>query len=330
LKSATAQAFPNIAFIKYWGNRDNDLRLPANGSISMNLAGLTSTTRVTFDPALPDDGLTLNGQAVTGAGLQRAIGLLDRVRRMAGLGWRAEIHSENNFPTGAGIASSASGFAALAVAAACAAGLDLDERQLSTLARTASGSACRSIPGGFVEWLPGGDDESSYAQSIAPPDHWDLVDCIAVISVAHKATVSQDGHARADTSPLQAGRVGGAAKRVDVCRAAILQRDFEALAAVMELDSNLMHAVIMTSTPPILYWQPATLAVIHAVPAWRAQGLPACYTIDAGPNVHVICPAAYAGEISARLAQIPGIQRIITAAPGGPAGCGEHGGLEHS
>lgn len=322
MTTATAQAAANIAFIKYWGNRDDRLRIPSNGSISMNLGGLTATTRVHFDPALPADHLALNGEAVTGPGLQRASDLLDRVRRLAGLNWRAEVHSENNFPTGAGIASSAAGFAALTVAAACAVGLDLDERQLSRLARTASGSACRSIPGGFVEWIPGADDESSYAESIAPPEHWALVDCIAVISLAHKAIVSQDGHARADTSPLQAGRVAGAARRVDACRAAILQRDFDALAAVMEMDSNLMHAVIMTSTPPILYWQPATLAVMQAVPAWRAQGLPACYTIDAGPNVHVICPADAAGAVADRLAQIPGVQKVITAAPGGPAQCG--------
>jgi len=319
--TATGVSCANIAFIKYWGNRDDRLRIPSNGAISMNLAGLTATTRVSFNPDISADSLTLNGSAVTGPGLQRASSLLDRVRRLAGLNWRAAIHSENNFPTGAGIASSAAGFAALTVAAACAAGLDLDERQLSRLARIASGSACRSIPGGFVEWMPGTDDESSYAESIAPPEHWALADCIAVISLAHKATVSQDGHARANTSPLQAGRVAGAAERVDICRNAILQRDFDALAAVMEMDSNLMHAVIMTSTPPILYWQPATLAVMQAAPAWRAQGLPVCYTIDAGPNVHVICPADAAGTVADRLAQIPGVQNVITAAPGGPAQC---------
>ncbi len=319
MNSATATAFPNIAFIKYWGNRDQTLRLPANGSISMNLAGLTSRTTVTFRPDLPDDQLTLNGQPVAGAGLQRAADLLERVRRLAGLAQYAAVASENNFPTGAGIASSASGFAALAVAAARAAGLDLDEASLSRLARTASGSACRSVPGGFVEWRAGETDGDSYAFSIAPPEHWDLVDCVAVVSKAHKATLSQEGHALAGTSPLQPSRLVDAPRRLDVCRQAILQRDFQALAEVMEQDSNLMHAVMMTSQPPILYWQPATIAVMQAVQAWRQSGLPACYTIDAGPNVHVICASRAVATVCERLQAIPGVDKVLTAPPGGPA-----------
>ncbi len=318
-KNAAALAHPNIAFIKYWGNRDPLLRLPSNGSISMNLDGLTTRTTVSFDPQLSADRLTLNGQEVSGAGLQRVTALLDRVRRMAGLSWRAAVRSENNFPTGAGVASSASGFAALALAAVSAAGLNLDERQLSRLARTASGSACRSIPGGFVEWQAGEDDETSFAFTIAPPDHWPLADCVAVISQTHKPTASQEGHNLAQTSPLQAARVATAAQRLSICRQAISQRDFDALAQVAELDSNLLHAVIMTSTPPILYWQPATLTVMQAVVAWRAEGLPVCYTIDAGPNVHVICEEAYATQVARRLQQLSGVQTVLTARPGGAA-----------
>lgn len=315
-KSASAIAHPNIAFIKYWGNRDPQLRLPDNGSISMNLAGLTSRTQVTFDPHLPEDRLILNGQEVQGSGLQRTHTLLDRVRNLAHLKWRAEVRSENNFPTGAGVASSASGFAALAVAAAHAAGLSLSERDLSRLARTASGSACRSVPAGFVEWLAGEDDCSSYAYSLAPPQHWALADCIAIVAQEHKAIPSQEGHALAHTSPLQAARVASAEERLALCRQAILQRDFDALARVCELDSHLMHAVMMTSSPPLLYWQPSSLAVMHAVSSWRAAGLPACYTLDAGPNVHVICPADYATEVRQRLLEIPGVQRVLLAFPG--------------
>jgi len=229
------------------------------------------------------------------------------------------VTSENNFPTGAGIASSASGFAALAVAAARAAGLDLDEAALSRLARTASGSACRSVPGGFVEWRTGETDDDSYASSIATPGHWDLVDCVAVVSKAHKAMISQEGHALAGTSPLQPGRLVDAPRRLDICRQAILQRDFQALAEVMEQDSNLMHAVMMTSRPPILYWQPATIAVMQTVRAWRQSGLPACYTIDAGPNAHVICPSSAAATVCTQLQAIPGVHKVLTAAPGGPA-----------
>jgi diphosphomevalonate decarboxylase len=110
-----------------------------------------------------------------------------------------------------------------------------------------------------------------------------------------------------------------APRRLDLCREAILKRDFEAFAAITELDSNLMHAVMMTSTPALLYWQPATVAILHQVPEWRLQGLPVCFTIDAGPNVHVITTTEYASQVAARLAQIPGVQQVLQASTGGPA-----------
>ena len=316
--SARAIANPNIAFIKYWGNRDPDLRIPANGSISMNLAGLHTRTQVTFDPHLQADQLTINGAEVQGPGLQRVHLFLERVRQMADLELHARVVSSNNFPTGAGIASSASAFAALSLASSAAAGLELSTAELSRLARTGSGSAARSVPAGFVEWLAGQDDESSYAVSIAPPEHWDLVDCIAIVSQTHKQTGSTVGHHLAGTSPLQTARVADATLRLERCRQAILECDFATFAEVVELDSNLMHAVMMTSNPALLYWQPATLAVMHAVRAWREQGLPACYTIDAGPNVHVLCLEAHAQEVSRRLAEIYGVHEVLNAGPGGP------------
>jgi diphosphomevalonate decarboxylase len=318
-RSATAISCPNIAFIKYWGDRDPALRIPANGSISMNLAGLFTRTCVEFLPSLHSDGLTLNGKEVTGPGLTRVSSFLDRVRRLAGLADCARVASENNFPTGAGIASSAAAFAALALAASKAAGLSLCERELSRLARTGSGSACRSIPAGFVEWQPGETDEDSFAFSIAPPEHWDLADCIAIVSYEHKPTGSTEGHFLANTSPLQAARVADAPRRLEVCRRAILSRDFEAFAWIVEQDCNLMHAVMITSHPQLLYWQPGTLAVMHAVHAWRRQNIPACYTIDAGPNVHVLCEGWAAEEVAAGLRQVPGVSQVMVASPGGAA-----------
>lgn len=317
--TATAIAHPNIAFIKYWGNRDDRLRLPENGSISMNLASLHTRTRVSFSPDLAFDRLTLNGQPVTGPGLERASRLLDIVRDLAGRQWAAEIESENNFPIGAGIASSAAAFSALSLAAAAAMGLSLTEAELSRLARRGSGSACRSVPGGFVEWLPGSTDEGSYAHSIAPAGHWDLTDCIAIVSHRHKRVGSTVGHGLAKTSPLQAARVSDAPRRLDICRSAVLQRDFDALAAVVELDSNLMHAVMMTSTPPLFYWEPASISVMKAVPAWRKRGISACYTLDAGPNVHVICTTDSMAEVCRQLEQIPGVKHVLTSGVGGPA-----------
>jgi diphosphomevalonate decarboxylase len=316
---ATAQAHPNIAFIKYWGDRDSALRLPSNGSISMNLDGLYTRTQVTFDNSLQDDHLILNGAELHGPALARVSAMLNWVRHQSGLHSFARITSENNFPIGAGIASSASAFAALALAASSAAGLNLSQKALSRLARTGSGSACRSIPGGFVEWLPGEDDDSSYAVSIAPPEHWDLVDCVAIVSQAHKKTGSTEGHSLADTSPLQAARVANAPPRLELCRQAILQRDFASFTHIVELDSNLMHAVMITSTPQLIYWQPGTLAVMQAVQSWRKHGLAACFTIDAGPNVHVLCQGSDAEEVAEQLRKLPGVTQVLTATPGGAA-----------
>jgi diphosphomevalonate decarboxylase len=317
--TAKAVSCPNIAFIKYWGNRDDSLRLPANGSISMNLDGLCTITRVTFDPGLTVDQLTLNGRAAAEPACRRVQGFLDLVRKMAGIPLFARVDSHSNFPTGAGIASSASAFAALGLAATAAIGLPLSANELSRLARRGSGSASRSIPAGFVEWQAGSRDEDSYAVSIAPPDYWDLVDCIAVVSQAHKGTTSSEGHRTASSSPLQAARVADAPRRLDLCRRAIQERDFTSLAAIMELDSNLMHAVMTTSKPSLVYYQPATLAVIHAVHQWQAEGLPVGYTIDAGPNVHVITLSKYAGQVSALVQALPEVERVICAGPGGPA-----------
>ena len=317
--TVTAQSHPNIAFIKYWGNRDDRLRLPSNGSISMNLDGLLTQTQVTFDTSLVSDELILNHTQVQGPALRRVSAFLDLVRHMASLRLYARVESSNNFPMGAGIASSASAFAALALSASAAAGLELSEKDLSRLARRGSGSACRSIPGGFVEWQAGQDDETSYAFSIAPPDHWGLVDCIAILSQTHKPTGSAEGQALAYTSLIQPARVADAPRRLEICRRAILEKDFTTFAEVVELDSNLMHAVMMTSVPPLFYWQPATLEVIQAVTDWRKDSLPVCYTIDAGPNVHVLCPEEHARQVKKALEQLSVVEKVITAMPGGPA-----------
>jgi diphosphomevalonate decarboxylase len=317
--SATALAHPNIAFIKYWGDRDSSLHLPSNGSISMNLAGLTTRTTVAFDESLSEDHLKLNSRTSKGPALQRVSAMLDRVRQMSGMSLFAQVSSANNFPIGTGIASSASAFAALALAASHAAGMQLSESELSRLARTGSGSACRSVPGGFVEWQAGNDDEDSYAFSFAARDHWDMVDCVAIISREHKQTGSREGHRSAGSSPLQAGRLADTPRRLEVCRGAICERDFETFAKIVEHDSNMMHAVMMTSSPGLFYWQPATLAVMKAVGEWRKAGSPVCYTIDAGPNVHVLCLSPAAGQVELCLREMDGVQDVLKARPGGPA-----------
>lgn len=310
-KQATAIAHPNIALIKYWGNRDHEYRIPENGSISFNLANLYTKTTVSFSSGYDQDSLEINGEEIKNSGLKRVSQFLKVVREWTSKPYYGRVISENNFPMGAGIASSAAAFAALSLASVAALDLFLNERDLSRLARRGSGSACRSIPPGFVEWLPGRDDSDSYAESFAPPEHWDLVDIIAIVTQKHKTVGSTAGHALAHSSPIQRARIADAPRRLAIGKRAILERDFSTLAEVVEIDSNLMHAVMMTSNPSLMYWEPATLTIMKAVPEWRLNGIPVCYTLDAGPNVHVICPDRYKNEIANRLKEISGIKEMF-------------------
>lgn len=317
--TASALAHPNIAFIKYWGDCDSELRLPANGSISMNLGNLFTRVQVSIGEDMTEDHLTINGETVKGLALDRVTAFLDLGRGMAGKKLHANVESSNNFPMGAGIASSAAAFAALSLAASHAFGLELSEKDLSRLARRGSGSACRSIPGGFVEWASGCDDLTSYAAPIAPPEHWQLVDCVAVVESKEKAIGSTQGHRLAASSILQNSRVADAPRRLGLCRKAILERDFDLLAQVIELDSNLMHAVMISSQPALLYWGPTSILIMKEIQDWRREGLAAAYTLDAGPNAHVICPAETADEVQRRLGKIPGVLHVLRCSPGGPA-----------
>ncbi len=314
--AATARAGANIAFIKYWGNLDEALRLPLTNSLSMTLDTAVTETAVTFDPDLEEDIFVLNGEVMVGPPRERVSRHLDHLRAYAGVTWRARVVSQNTFPTGAGIASSASAFAALTVAAAAALGVELSPRELSAFARLGSGSAARSIFGGYVELIAGARHEDAYAVQVAPPEHWPLVDIVAVVSRQHKAVGSTGGHALAHTSPLNPARLTHVHTALARARSAILARDIETLGEVMELDALTMHAVMMTSRPSLIYWLPGTLAVMHAVRAWRHEGIPAYFTIDAGPNVHVITLPAYAADVRHRLQALPDVQEIIECRTG--------------
>lgn len=307
--TATARACSNIALIKYWGNRDEAMRLPMNPSISFNLADLYTTTTVTFDPALTHDVLHIDGAPADAKATARISKHLDLLGPRA----RASVTSHNNFPMGAGIASSAAAFAALSVAMCAAAGQHKSERELSVLARQGSGSASRSVPAGFVAW------QDQHAYSIAPPEHWPLLDIVGVVSTGHKKIGSTEGHALAPTSPLQAARVADTARRFSVCERAVLQRDFALLADVIEQDALMMHGVMMTSTPPLMYLLPGSFAIMHAVQDLRAAGTPVAFTIDAGANIHCICEAGAAMAVKAMLKAIPGVGQILTSGIGGAA-----------
>jgi diphosphomevalonate decarboxylase len=318
MKKATAVANPNIAFVKYWGRTDGGLNLPANPSLSMNLGALLTVTTVELRAGLSQDMVTIDGQPATGQALGRVVSHLDRVRALAHCGDRAVVVSRNDYPAGTGLASSSAAFAALSLAATAAAGLILDQPALSRLARLGSGSACRSVPPGFSMW-EGESDETSYARPIAPPQHWELCDVVAIVSRQHKARSSYDGHGLAPTSPFYAARLAAVPALLTAAREGIVQRDLGLLGSAAEADSLAMHGVMMTSQPALLYWRPATVAVLEAVQAWRAGGLSVYFTLDAGPNVHCLCERADAPEVVARLQAVPGVEDVLASKPGGGA-----------
>lgn len=319
---ATAVAPANIAFVKYWGVQDAALTLPYNESISMNLDRCLTTTTVEFDPRLAADEvvLRLHGQderPATGRPLERVVAQLDRVRALANVTTRARVRSANNFPSDAGIASSAAAFAALTLAAVGALGLQLSEPELSALTRrSGSGSACRSIPTGFAYWRNDGTDAGSYAVSVAPPEHWPLADVVAVVDPGVKSVTSADNHRLVATSPYFTVRLQEVPARIEQTLMAIRDRDLGQLGLVCERDAVSMHAVAMTAEPPTFYWNAGTMAVIHALHRWRNEGLFGYFTIDAGPNVHVICAQPDAAEIERRLQALPEVQFTIANGPG--------------
>jgi diphosphomevalonate decarboxylase len=321
----TARAHPNLALVKYWGNLDGALNIPANSSTSVNLDGATTTTSVTFLAGQEGDAVTIGGRPAAPAAYGRVVRHLDRVRQLAGIDDRAVVESYNDFPAASGIASSASAFAALSLAASKAADLHLDERQLSILARRGSGSACRSVPAGFVEWAAGTDDETSYARQIAPPEHWDLRITTVILDEEAKDVSSSEGHRLAWTSPFYPARLDALPQTLKIVRQALMDKDFRTLGPAVEREAVSMHVVAMTSRPDdrpwlsgIYYWQPGTLALIHVVQGWRRQGLEVYFTIDAGQNVHLLCEARHQIRLKEALdrllADLGG--RYLVSAPG--------------
>jgi diphosphomevalonate decarboxylase len=303
-----------LAFVKYWGKKDSSLNIPTNGSISMNLSDARTATTVEFDEALREDEIfrqDKNSRA-DAAFAARTSRHLDRLRALAGVKTRARITTNNAFPAGVGIASSASGMAALTVAGAAALGLDLSERELSAMARLGSGSACRSIPSGFAEWIAGDSHETSYAVTIAPPEHWDILDIAVIVSDETKKLSSSDGHVLAAASPFFAARLDTIPGRLERVRKAILERDFTTFGREIEAEAISLHAIAMTSPHEagkgwlsgIYYWTPGTMELILAVQQWRQDGLPVYFTLDAGPTVHLLCEAKSRDQVVAAVSAL--------------------------
>ncbi|MCI4348068.1 MAG: diphosphomevalonate decarboxylase [Thermoplasmata archaeon] len=325
-RTAGYEAAPNIALVKYWGMRDERLVLPNNSSLSMTVSRLRTRTWVRFDPSLRSDRFSLNGRPAGTGPLQAAVDFLDVVREEAGLALFAEIRSHNNFPTATGLASSASGFAALAGAASLAAGLRLSPRNLSRLARRGSGSACRSIFGGFVEWQAGRrpDGRDCFAQPLFPPDHWpDLRDVVVLIADAPEKGV-RSARAMQDTvstSPAYAARQRAVPKRLAAIRTALRSRSADRFLELIIEECDDFRRVCETTIPSLDYLTPSSRAVLAAVLDMNrtAGHLVAGYTHDAGAHVHVFTFRKYLPQVRGRLRRIPGVSATRVLSPGPPA-----------
>ncbi len=322
-QTATARAHSNIALIKYWGKRDTSaggydsaLNLPAVGSISITLDALYTDTRVEFVPDLTEDEIRLDDAHDDSPRVSRFLNL---VRQHAGIDQRARVTTTNNFPTGAGLASSASGFAALALAASTAAGLALEPRGLSILARQGSGSAARSIFGGFVQMHRGHtpDGGDAYAEPLLAAEAWPLQVVVAITQYHAKSVNSTVGmRGSADSSAFFDAWVSTAEPDLAAMRIAIAERDFHALGELAEYSCLKMHALMLSTRPGLIYWNAGTLAAMQAIRRLRADGLPVYFTIDAGPQVKAICPPSAADAVAQALAEVAGVRDVRRTALG--------------
>jgi len=323
---ATAIANANIALVKYWGKRNKELMLPQTGSVSMTTEGLQAHTTVEFDPKYQEDVLVVNGKEFKKGEEEYDdyVGkFLSVVREMTGKDLKAKIVSNNNFPTAAGLASSAAGFAALAAATNEALGLNLDEKQLSMLARRGSGSATRSIQGGFVEWKKGEKEDGTdcFAEQLSEPEHWpELRMVIAVTSKKDKKVKSRAGMKQsvANSPFYSAWRDDVVPKHIELMKKAIAEKDFNLLGQTAETNALMMHAVAIATTPPVIYWNAGTMGIIHAVMDWRDEGMECYFTIDGGPQVKVLCLEKDVEEIKKRLNEFDNIEDVMVTRPGSP------------
>ncbi len=325
IKTAFAAAHPNIALIKYWGKSTRDgHNEPAVSSLSITLDTLLTETRVRFDPQLDDDIFLLNGKQDEQK-LSRISRNLDKLRQLAGVTTRCEVASSNNFPTAAGLASSASGFAALVAAGDRALQLDLSFAQKSMLARSMSGSAARSIGGGFIKIAlqnSGPEDAvfgRAFAEQIAPAEHWPLEICVGIASESEKAIGSTEGmELSRTTSPYYDAWLAGNDQDIADAEQMVITRDFEKLAELSEFSCLKMHALALASRPGLLYWSGATVEAMHCLRDLRAAGVPVFFTIDAGPQIKAVCAPGYGDRVAEALQSVNGIRRVIRCG----LGCG--------
>ena len=310
------RAYTNIAFIKYWGKKNEELILPQNNSLSLTLDAFYTDTNVTFDSELTEDILLLDDEIQDEKSLNKAKVILDLVREMAAIKDYAKIESINHVPTAAGLASSASGLAALAGAASLAAGLDLTKTELSRLARRGSGSASRSIYGGFAEWQQGTSDEDSFAIPIDDAE-WDIGMIFIIVDDAKKEVSSTEGMRRVvETSPYYDGWVSSTEIDLADIKVAIAEQDLIKVGEIAERSALKMHALNLSANPPFNYWTPESLVAMEKVQELRNQGYPVYLTMDAGPNVKLICKASQMKDIQEILLHDYRKEQLVIAEPG--------------
>ncbi len=312
---AAAIAQPNIALIKYWGKRNVDRNLPAVGSISITLCDLYTEMRVELDAGLPRDVLAVNKTPDT-ALLPRLSACLDRV--VGAERGRARIDSRCNFPIAAGLASSASAFAALTVAAAAAANKSSERAVLASLAGRASGSAARSLYGGFVELENTPDDIA--VRTLRDPGEWPLTVVVAITASGPKPVGSTEAmELSRKTSPFYSSWIEQQPHDLGVARDAIMQRDFEKLATVAEHNCLKMHSIMWASRPPIVYWNSATMECLQTIRELQSQGVGVFFTMDAGPQVKAVCLPEYAQQVRTALAATKGVIELMESGLGDAA-----------
>lgn len=313
-----ARAYTNIALIKYWGKKNESLILPMNNSLSLTLDAFYTETEVSFSEAYTEDQFYLDNQLQDEKATKKISTFLDIVREKAGTTKKAKVISQNFVPTAAGLASSASGLAALAGACNEALELGLDDQALSRLARRGSGSACRSIFGGFVEWEKGHDDQSSYAHPISSDgfeDHLAMV--FLLLNEQKKDVSSRDGMRRTvETSSFYQGWLDSVEADLYQLKQAIKTKNFQLLGETMEQNGLKMHGTTLAARPPFTYWSPDSLKAMQAVRDLRNQGIPCYFTMDAGPNVKVLVQKDHLDKVKTTFSDLFSSQQVISAFAG--------------
>ncbi|QNQ82309.1 diphosphomevalonate decarboxylase [Lactobacillus sp. PV012] len=313
MNKKTARAHTNIALIKYWGKANPDLKLPLMSSLSMTLDAFYTDTTFEHSPELTENSFYLNGQKQDLSSSKRVFEYIKRLQKMYGFNDHFKISSINHVPTAAGLASSASAFAALAASFASSYQLDLDKKDLSKLARLGSGSATRSVYGGFVIWEKGNSHDTSFATSLIEKPAWDLQMLAVEVNTHPKEISSSTGMKLAQSSPFYQNWLARNQEEIDLMKKAIDNKDFTQLGELSELSANEMHSLNLTSQPSFTYFSPQTIALINLVHKLRQQGIECYYTIDAGPNVKILTKHNYTEKIVNSVQELFPNVKIVTA-----------------